>query len=101
MRPSRPLSTTVLRDRCRAAVSDHRLSKSRFVAGSQCEKLLWWMVHEPNSAELQPDKVLQDLFDQGRQVGELARLEFPGGVLIDHPYDAHPARLASTKAAIG
>lgn len=58
------------------------------------------MVHEPNSAELQPDKVLQDLFDQGRQVGELARLEFSGGVLIDHPHNAYEARLASTQAAI-
>jgi len=26
--------------------------------------------------------VLQDLFDQGRQVGEAARARYPGGVLI-------------------
>jgi predicted RecB family nuclease len=76
------------------------LSKSRFVAGWQCEKLLWWTVHEPEAVELQPDKVLQDLFDQGRQVGELARLEFPGGMLIDHAHDAYTERLASTQAAI-
>jgi hypothetical protein len=25
-----------------------RLSKSRFVAGMQCHKLLWWRVHETN-----------------------------------------------------
>src|SRR2546430_15563605 len=50
-----------------------RLSKSRFVTGCQCHKLLWWTVHEPDAKELQPDKVLQDLFDQGRQVGEAAR----------------------------
>ena len=31
----------------------HRLSKSRFVAGVQCHKLLWWKVHEPNAEELQ------------------------------------------------
>ena len=36
------------------------LSKSRFVAGVQCHKLLWWKVHEPDAVELQPDKVLQD-----------------------------------------
>jgi hypothetical protein len=41
------------------------LSKSRFVAGTQCHKLLWWKVHEPGAVELQPDKVLQDRFDQG------------------------------------
>ena len=50
-----------------------RLSKSRFVTGCQCHKLLWWTVHEPDATELQPDKVLQDLFDQGRLVGEAAR----------------------------
>jgi hypothetical protein len=50
-----------------------RLSKSRFVAGTQCHKLLWWKVHEPDAVELQPNKVLQDRFDQGTQVTEIAR----------------------------
>jgi len=77
-----------------------RLSKSRFVAGCQCPKLLWWKVHEPDAVELQPDKVLQDRFDQGQQVGELARQQFPGGVLIDLPHTAVPERLAATQAAL-
>jgi hypothetical protein len=76
------------------------LSKSRFVAGCQCEKLLWWTVHEPNAPELQPDKVLQDLFDQGRQVGELAQGLFPGGVLIDGSCQDRAERIAQTQAAI-
>jgi hypothetical protein len=76
------------------------LSKSRFVAGCQCHKLLWWKVHEPDAPELQPDKVLQDLFDQGRQVGELARARFPGGVLIDLPYNAYAERVAATEGAL-
>ncbi len=50
-----------------------RRSKSRVVAGCPCHKLLWWKVHEPNAEELQPDIVLQDRFDQGQQVGELAQ----------------------------
>jgi predicted RecB family nuclease len=58
------------------------------------------MVHQPDSRELQPDKVLQDLFDQGRHVGELARLTFPGGILIDHPHTAYAERLASTQMAM-
>jgi hypothetical protein len=29
-----------------------RLSKSRVMAGLQCHKLLWWMVHEPAAPEL-------------------------------------------------
>src|SRR5216117_30752 len=60
----------------------HRLSKSRYTAGVQCHKLLWWKVHEPMAVELQPDKVLQDRFDQGAQVGALARNEFPPGVAV-------------------
>jgi predicted RecB family nuclease len=60
------------------------LSKSDFLAGLQCPRHLWWRRHEPDAVELQPDKVLQDLFDQGNQVGELARTQFPDGVLIDH-----------------
>ena len=77
-----------------------RLSKSRFVTGCQCHKLLWWTVHEPKAVELQPDKVLQDLFDQGRQVGEAARARYPGGVLIDLPHDARAERVAATKKAL-
>lgn len=80
-------------------MSGSRLSKSRFVAGWQCHKLLWWTVHQPGAVELQPDKVLQDRFDQGRHVGELARTRFPGGVLIDLPH-RDPARIPATRSAI-
>lgn len=76
------------------------LSKSRFVAGCQCHKLLWWTVHEPDAPELQPDKVLQDLFDQGRQVGEVARTRYASGVLIDLPHTAGPERAAATREAL-
>ncbi len=78
----------------------HHLSKSRFVAGRQCHKLLWWRVHEPNAEELQPDIVLQDRFDQGQDVGELAQTRFPGRVLIDFPYREVDAKIAATKAAL-
>src|SRR5881396_4319322 len=77
-----------------------RLSKSRFTSGLQCHKKLWWEVHEPDAKELQPDRVLQDLFDQGRLVGEAARARYPGGVLIDLPHHAYAERIAATKAAL-
>src|SRR5205807_7930219 len=77
-----------------------RLSKSRFTSGLQCHKKLWWEVHEPNAPELQPDKVLQDLFDQGRLVGEAARARYPGGVLIDLPHHAGAERVAATRKAL-
>src|SRR5690349_486072 len=76
------------------------LTKSLFVAGAQCHKLLWWKVHEPLALELQPDKVLLDRFDQGRQVGELARAEFPGGVLIEAQGSSIPGRLSATLDAM-
>jgi len=74
-----------------------RLTKSRFVAGVQCHKLLWWKVHEPNAVELQPDKVLQDRFDQGTQVTEIARTRFPGGTLVDLPHNAVDERVVLTQ----
>jgi hypothetical protein len=106
-----------------------RLSKSRFVAGCQCLGYLWWKVHEhdapeliPDKAlqyrgcqclgylwwkvhehdapELIPDKALQYRFDQGHLVGARARECFPGGVLIDLPYNAVEARVAETAAAL-
>ena len=78
----------------------HRLSKSRFVAGWQCHKLLWWKVHEHDAVELQPDTVLQDRFDQGRQVTELARTLFSDGGLIDAPRSEIDARIESTKLSL-
>src|ERR1043166_1234723 len=76
------------------------LSKSRFVAGTQCHRLLWWKVHDPSAVELQPDRVLQDRFDQGAQVGALARDRFQDGVLIDLPHRAYAERLEATQRAM-
>ena len=62
-----------------------RLSKSRYLSGLQCHKQLWWRVHEPEAPELSPTPGQQNLFAQGRQVGERARGHVPGGELIDVP----------------
>src|SRR5882762_8266526 len=78
----------------------HRLSKSRYTAGVQCHKLLWWKVHEPLALELQPGKVLKDRFDQGTQVGTLARATFSGGVLVDLPHKAVDERVKLTRKLI-
>ncbi|UCF19999.1 MAG: DUF2779 domain-containing protein [Gemmatimonadota bacterium] len=82
------------------AAGTRYLSKSRFVAGWQCPALLWRKVHEPEAPELVPDKVLQDRFDQGTHVGEVARERFAGGVLIDIPHGDFHGRIAATQAAI-
>jgi hypothetical protein len=77
-----------------------RLSKTRFTAGWQCHKQLWWRVHEPDALELAPDEALSALFAQGRRVGERARAHVPGGEWINLPYDALTERVAATAAAI-
>jgi hypothetical protein len=76
------------------------LSKSRVMAGRQCHKLLWWMVHEPAAPELQWEDLGSGMMDQGARVGELARTYVPGGVLIDLPYNAFAQRLTATKQAL-
>src|SRR5512134_2931949 len=76
------------------------LSKSRFVAGLQCARQLWWRVHEREAPELVPDAGAQRLFAQGHRVGALTRTHVPGGVLIDLPYDDFAGRVAATAAAL-
>jgi len=77
-----------------------QLTKSLFTSGLQCHKKLWWEVHEPDARELQPDKVLQDLFNQGHLVGVRARSRYPGGILIDLPHGARDERVKATQDAL-
>ena len=76
------------------------LSKSRVMAGLQCHKLLWWMVHEPEARELALDGQTQAVMDRGSRVGEVARRYVPGGVAIELPYDAYAERVALTRQAV-
>jgi predicted RecB family nuclease len=57
------------------------ISKSRFMAGMQCLKRLYLLVHQP---EFGRGKTGADfaLMDQGRQVGKLAQRLFPGGIEV-------------------
>jgi len=61
------------------------LSKSKYLTGLQCPKLLWVEVHEPKRIPA-VDAVTQYVFDQGHLVGEYAKKLFPGGIDIEH-YD--------------
>jgi hypothetical protein len=58
------------------------LSKSRYMQGLQCPKLLWHVANAPEEIG-QPDAASQATFDQGCEVGALARAMFPDGVLIE------------------
>lgn len=77
-----------------------RLSKSQFLSGLQCPKMLWWMVHEPSAPELAADEELQRILERGRRVGELARTYVPGGVHINLPHHEIERRVSVTARAI-
>ena len=61
--------------------SSLRISKSAFLQGLQCRKLLW---HRYHAKELFPpvDALQQAIFDQGHEVGALAKTLFPGGIEV-------------------
>ena len=80
-----------------------RLSKSRFLAGLQCHKQLWWRVHEPDAPELVPSPDLQARFEAGKLVGEAARGYVPeggGGELIGFRHFEFERKLAATQVAL-
>lgn len=72
------------------------LSKSRFQKGLQCEKALWLGVHRKDLAA-PPDEVQQWIFDQGHEVGLLARELFPGGAEVSEDYMHQADALETTK----
>ena len=78
----------------------YRLSKSRFLAGLQCHKQLWWRVHEPDASELIPSPALRNVLNQGTEVGRVARERVPAGVLIDLPFSEWDSRVAETREAL-
>ncbi len=57
------------------------LSKSKYLSGLQCHKLLWFQY---NAKDQIPafDAQTQAIFDQGNLVGELARKLYPNGIEI-------------------
>lgn len=73
------------------------LSKSKYLSGLQCPKLLWTLVNRPDSLPA-VDIVTQHMFDQGHLVGEMAKRLFPGG--IDIPHDDFRENVAATRRLV-
>ena len=71
------------------------LSKSRFVAGCQCLKHLYWHCYERERAG-EIGASTQAILEQGQEVGRMARDAFAGGVLVEEDYTQHDAAVAST-----
>jgi len=70
------------------------LSKSRYLNGLQCPKLLWISTNEPERIS-EPDTTTQYLFDQGHLVGELAKKIFPEGLNV--PFENFAGNILMTK----
>src|SRR5437879_8796037 len=64
-----------------------RISKSKFVAGVQCLKRLYFQVHRPELATGSTEAA-ETIMEQGHQVGLVAQKAFPGGMLVaaDHEH---------------
>ena len=66
------------------------LSKSKYLAGLQCPKLLW--THFNNRDLIpRPNEALQHIFDTGHMVGDLAKRLYPGGKEVPLLYQAEDA----------
>ena len=57
------------------------ISKSKFMMGVQCPKLIWNVYNAKNLIP-EPDATQEAAFDQGHQVGELAKQLYPGGIEV-------------------
>ena len=75
------------------------ISKSKFLQGLQCPKLIWSAY---NVKHLFPevDDALQAVFDQGHVVGSLAKKMFPNGVEIDSDHSDFERAIRQTKKAL-
>lgn len=75
------------------------ISKSRFLSGVQCHKLIWHHFHRPEDFP-EPDASTQQIFDQGHEVGMLARSLFPKGTEIIRDRRSLSEILQDTQQAI-
>jgi CRISPR/Cas system-associated exonuclease Cas4 (RecB family) len=77
----------------------HFLSKSKYLSGLQCPKKLWLEIHRPDLIlEVAPTQ--QKIFDQGAEVGRLAREGYSGGVLISADHQHISEAFTQTKEAL-
>ncbi len=75
------------------------LSKSLYTRGLQCRKSLYLHKHRPELRG-EPTPELEALWKSGHEVGDLARMLFPGGVIV--PFDGltKEEQLAKTRQEI-
>ena len=70
-------------------MTTHYLSKSKIMAGRQCEKRLWLEVYRSDLIEYGAD--VEQRFAAGDDVNEVARAQYPDGVLVSYGRGAEAA----------
>lgn len=78
----------------------HTLKKNTYLSGLHCARRMWWEIHEKGAPELQHGIATQNRFDQGHQVGALAREYVPGGILIQRDQGNFVTSFAQSREAI-
>jgi hypothetical protein len=76
-------------------LASQHLSKLRYIAGPQCLRRLWLVVHEPLPYE---EPAPGSPMDVGQEIGGKAHLLFPGGVLVGEEPWQHAEAVARTAA---
>ncbi len=79
-------------------MAKHLLTKTAFVGGLNCERYLWVYINDRERLP-EPDESTQALFDQGHQIGNMAKSLYPDGIEIDWD-SGHDAGIAQTREAV-
>ncbi len=59
------------------------ISKSKYLNGLQCPKLLWYIYNAKEELP-KPDDATEAVFEQGHEIGAYAKKLFPKGIEVDH-----------------
>lgn len=82
-----------------SSLSSPAISKTSFLTGTQCAKLLWMKLHErdafPPVSEQQ-----QAIFDQGHEIGAMAKGLYPGGIEVAEGIYRYDEALKATAAVL-
>ncbi|MYC13571.1 MAG: DUF2779 domain-containing protein [Gemmatimonadetes bacterium] len=70
-------------------MTKHYLSKSKIMAGRQCEKRLWLEMYRSHLIEYGSD--VEQRFAAGDNVNEVAHAQYPDGVLVSYDHGAKAA----------
>lgn len=72
------------------------LSKSQYTQYKHCPKH-WWLSRRKKEVLAPPSEALQTIFERGLFIGQVAREQFPGGVLVENAWQNPQAAVKRTQ----